>query len=342
VHAYPGLEHRLFHNLGNGRFEDVTKAAGISNHLGRGLALTVGDYDQDRDPDIFVANDETPNFLWQNQGDGHFREVAALAGFAYTERGLNSAGMGLDIADADGDGTDDLIESDFQGQRKTLYIGSPQGFFTPNAAGKGLGDMTVDHLGFGLGFLDYDLDTWPDVFIANGHVNDDLEQATPSIPYAQTAQLFHNRGGGVFEDVSAQLGPYGRERHVGRGVAFGDYDNDGDPDILIVNNDGPAILLRNDNPHQRHWLGVRCIGQRANRSGLGVRLTVVAGVRSQSRETRSAASYLSANDPRVLFGLGGARKVERLIARWPGGRKQEWTNLTPDRYVTMREGQDPA
>lgn len=341
VHAYPGMEHRLFRNLGGGKFADVTRAAGLAGHTGRGLALTVSDYDRDGDPDLFVSNDETPNFLWQNQGGGRFKEVAAVAGFAYTESGVNSAGMGLDIADADGDGVDDVIESDFQDQRKTLYVGSRQGFFVANAGSKGLGDMPRDHLGFGIGFLDFDLDSWPDVFIANGHVNDDLELATPSIPYAQTAQLFRNTGGGFFEDASPRLGVYGKERRVGRGTAFGDYDNDGDTDILVSNNDGPAVLLRNDNPHTHHWIGIRCIGTRANRSGLGVRVTVEAGGRSQSRETRTVSSYLSASDPRLLFGLGTAARVDRLEVRWPGGGTQEWRGTAADRYLVIREGEEP-
>lgn len=337
VHVYPGLEHRLYHNEGGARFRDVTRAAGMGGRLGRGLAVTVADYDRDGDPDLFVANDETPNFLWQNQGKGKFREIAAASGFAYNEAGLATAGMGLDVADADGDGFDDVIESDFQGQRKTLYVGSAAGFFTPNPNTKGLGDMPVNRLGFGIGFLDFDLDSWPDVFIANGHVNDDFERAKPPIPYAQTAQLFRNMGGGLFADASAQLGDYASVRRVGRGVAFGDYDNDGDPDLLICNNNGPAVLLRNENTHRHHWLGIRCIGSRSNRSGLGVRLTLTAGGRTQSRETRTASSYLSSSDPRVLFGLGAAARVDRLEARWPSGKSRVLQGLDADRYLVLRE-----
>jgi hypothetical protein len=337
VHVYPGMEHRLYHNEGGVRFRDVTRAAGMEGRTGRGLAVTVADYDRDGDPDLFVANDETPNFLWQNQGNGRFREIAAASGFAYNEAGLATAGMGLDVADADGDGFDDVIESDFQGQRKTLYVGSATGFFTPNAGSKGLGDMPVSRLGFGIGFLDFDLDSWPDVFIANGHVNDDFERATPPVPYAQTAQLFRNAGGGVFADASAQLGEYASIRRVGRGVAFGDYDNDGDADLLISNNGGPAELLRNENPHRNHWLGIRCVGSRSNRSGLGVRLTVTAGGRTQTRETRTASSYLSSSDPRLLFGLGSAVRVDRLEARWPNGKVQVLQGLEVDRYLELRE-----
>lgn len=338
VHVYPGLEHRLLRNTGKGHFRDVTRQSGISGKIGRGLAATCGDYDRDGDVDLFVANDESPNFLWQNQGDGRFIEVAAVAGFAYNDAGVATAGMGLDIADADGDGADDVIESDFQGQRKTLYFGSSEGFFVPNAGAKGLGDMPVERLGFGIGFLDFDLDSWPDIFIANGHVNDDLER-TEQIPFAQTAQLFRNQGKGIYEDSSASLGEYASVRRVGRGAAFGDYDNDGDTDILVVNNGQAPALLRNDHPHRHHWLGVRCIGRQSNRSGLGALVTITTRDRTVTREVRTAGSYLSSNDPRVLFGLGAADRVERLTVRWSSGQTQELTHLPVDRYITITEGE---
>lgn len=336
VHAYGEMEHRLFRNLGKGRFTDATKASGIAGTMGRGLAVTCADFDVDGDTDIFVANDESPNFLWQNDGKGHFQEAAAARGFALNDRGLSTAGMGLDVADADGDGSDDVIESDFQFVKKTLYVNDGQGFFTPNGENKGLRDMTLNRLAFGIGFLDYDLDGWPDVFVANGHVSDTMDD--PNAPFRQTAQLFHNDGKAVYSDTSAQLGEYGKTPYLGRGVAFGDYDNDGDTDMVVINNGGPAVLLRNENPHRHHWIGVRCVGTRQNRSGLGVRITVEAGGRSQSRETRTASSYLSSCDPRVLVGLGTADRVEKLTVRWPGGQTQEFVNPPVDRYLTATEG----
>lgn len=338
VHVYPGLEHRYYHNLGGGKFADATRQAGIAGHVARGLAVVCGDYDRDGDPDLFVANDEMPNFLWRNNGHGRFEEVAAASAFAYNERGVPTAGMGLDIADVDGDGDDDVIESDFQGQRKTLYVNDGQGFFTPNGENKGLGDMPRSRLGFGIGFLDFDLDSWPDLFIANGHVNELNDSRNP---YRQTAQLFRNTGGGIYADASDQLGEYGRTPYLGRGVAFGDYDNDGDADLLIANNGDPAVLLRNDTSRQNHWLGIRCVGRRANRSAIGARVTVTAGGRSQSLEVRAARSYLSSSDPRVLFGLGPVTQIERLTVEWPGGGKQEWSALTADRYVTLTQD-DPT
>lgn len=338
VHVYPGLEHRLFRNRGRARFEDVTRRAGLAGTVGRGLAVVCGDYDRDGDADIFVANDETANFLWRNSGSGKFTEAAAEVGFAYNENGIATAGMGLDLADADGNGWDDVIESDFQGQRKTLYIADGQGFFVANAGNKGPGDMTLQRLGFGIGFLDFDLDSWPDIFIANGHVNDEIEKTDPTAPYQQTAQLFRNLGEARFEDASARLGPYGKLPRVGRGTAFGDYDNDGDTDLLIANNGQPAALLRNEDPHRHHWIGLRCVGTKSNRSALGARITITAAGRTQSREVRTTASYLSSNDPRVLFGLGTARQVERLEVRWPSGATQQWEHLSADRYLTLKEG----
>jgi enediyne biosynthesis protein E4 len=342
VHVYPGMEHRLFRNVGKARFKDVTREAGIAGHEGRGLAVVCGDYDRDGDPDIFVANDEMPNLLWRNDGRGRFSDVAAQVGFALNEYGKATAGMGLDIADADGDGFDDVIESDFQGQRKTLYVNDGRGFFSGNPGNKGPGDMTVDRLGFGIGFLDYDLDGWPDLFIANGHVNDDLMKAVPPIPYQQTAQLFHNEGQAVFTDASALLGSYGKTPYVGRGTAFGDYDNDGDTDLLIMNNAGPAVLLRNENAHENHWIGLRCIGSRSNRSGYGALITLHAGGRTRTMEIRSTRSYLSASDPRVVFGLGPAARIDRLTVRWPSGASQEITDPACDRYHTIAEGEAPS
>lgn len=336
VHVYPGLEHRYYRNAGGGRFVDATRTSGIGGHLGRGLAVVCDDYDRDGKPDLFVANDETPNFLWKGLGNGRFEEVAAASGFAYNESGVATAGMGLDVADVDGDGDDDVIESDFQGQRKTLYVGSSQGFFTPNGENKGLGDMPRSRLGFGIGFLDFDLDTWPDVFIANGHVN---EMNDPENPYFQTAQLFRNSGQGVYADASEALGEYGRTPYLGRGVAFGDFDNDGDPDILVGNNGGPVVLLRNDLTHRNHWLGIRCIGKRSNRSAFGARVTVTVQGRKQCLEVRSARSYLSSSDPRLQFGLGSASGIEHLTVEWPGGAKQEWGAQSGDRYLTITEGE---
>ena len=343
VHVYPGLEHRLYRSAGvrggAPRFEDITRKAGIAGHIARGLAIVAGDYDQDGDQDLFVADDETPNFLWNNPGKGRFEDRGVLAGFALNEEGRATAGMGLDLADVDGNGWDDVIESDFHGQRKTLYVADGSGLFTPNAGNKGLGEMPINRLGFGIGFLDFDLDGWLDVFIANGHVNDDMEKAVPPVPYKQTAQLFRNSGGGMFTDATAQLGSYGATPHLGRGTAFGDIDNDGDVDLVVANNGEEPVLLRNDRPAGNHWIGVRFIGKESNRLGIGARVILEAGGRSQTREARTSYSYLSSCDPRLVFGLGGEATVGKLTVVWPSGTRQSFESVRADRYIEITEGQ---
>jgi len=340
AHGYDALEHRLYRNLGNLQFRDATREAGIAGHKGRGLAVVCGDYDQDGDTDILVANDETPNFLWQNTGKGRFLEVAGVVNFAYKIGNLPSAGMGLDLADVDGNGSADVIESDFQGTRKTLYVNEGQGFFTPDGDGKGLLDMPLHRLGFGIGFLDYDRDGWQDIFITNGHVNESEDPSHPGGPLAQTSQLFRNNGDGFYTDASEQLGSYATTYRVGRGAAFGDFDNDGDTDILIANNGQAPALLKNQSVPRNHWLGIRCIGRQSNRSGLHVVATVEAGGKKYVDETRANFSYLSAGDPRVVFGLGRTRRVEKLTLRWPSGTVQEFADPGMDRYWTVVEGEN--
>lgn len=339
IHVYPSMEHRLYRNLDGARFQDVTRSAGIAGKLGRGLAVVAADYDDDGDTDILVANDETANFLWNNDGKGRFTDYASVANFAENGKGAFSAGMGLDVVDVDGNGSQDVIETDFQNVRKTLYINDGHGYFLPDSEGKGLGDMTLQRLGFGIGFLDYDRDGWPDIFMTNGHVNEDGDPNQPGGPLAQTAQLFHNRGRGYFDDATATLGTYARELRVGRGAAFGDFDNDGDTDILVTNNGQAPALLQNEDSSRNHWVGLRCIGKKSNRSGLNVRVTLEAGEQRQVDETRANSSYLSASDPRLLFGLGGRTRVSRLTLRWPSGLTQEFRDLPVDRYWTAVEGE---
>jgi hypothetical protein len=338
VHAYGGMEHRLFRGHGDGKFDDATGTAGIAGKQARGLAVVCGDYDQDGDTDILVANDETPNFLWQNNGKGGFDERGVLAGFAYNERGVSTAGMGLDLADVDGDGSFDVIESDFQNTRKTLYVNDGHGFLTPNADNKGLGDMTLQRLGFGIGFLDYDLDGHADIFIANGHVNEEESGIGAIGALAQTAQLFHNPGDARFTDASKELGAYGATAYVGRGAAFGDLDNDGDTDIVVSNNGQAPVVLLNQRRHTGHWIGLRLIGSRSSRSGLNAVVHLEAGKIKSVDESRAASSYLSSSDPRLVFGLGPERAVDKVRIRWPSGATQELGGLAVDRYHTITEG----
>src|SRR5262249_24262747 len=248
VHLYDGLPSVLYHNNGNGTFTDVSRKSGIASKRGRSLAVVCGDVNDDGLTDIIVANDENPNFLWRNNGNGTFTEAAAEAGVADGQRGATIAGMGLDLVDVDRDGQPDLYESAFQGEEKVLFHRQGPGFFTDRTNAFGIGAVSRSYLSFGVAFLDYDLDGWPDIVVANGHVIDDVHQFNRTILYEQTPLLFHNEGGQRFTDRTPDLGSYAKAFRVGRGVALADFDNDGDVDLLFTNNHQQPALLRNDNP----------------------------------------------------------------------------------------------
>jgi hypothetical protein len=337
VHLYDGLPSILYRNNGDGTFTDVSRKSGIASKQGRSLAVVCGDVDDDGFVDIIVANDENPTFLWRNNGDGTFTEKAAEAGIAYNGSGQTIAGMGLDLVDMDGDGQPDLYESAFQGEEKVLFHRQAPGFFTDRTNAFGLGDPSRPFLTFGVGFFDYDLDGWPDLALANGHVIDDVHQFNKNILYEQTPLLFRNEGGKRFTDRTPDLGAYGKALRVGRGIAFADFDNDGDVDLLFTNNHQEPALLRNENPLRRHWLTVRCVSKHGGRDALGATVTVEAGGMRQMREVRGAYSYLCSNDPRVNFGLGETTRVDLVTVRWPGGKAQTYRNVPADRVLTAVE-----
>lgn len=339
VHLYDGLPSVLYHNNGNGTFTDVSKKSGIASRRGRSLAVVCGDMNDDHLTDIIVANDENPNFVWQNNGDGTFTEAAAELGVAYDRRGQTIAGMGLDLMDADGDGLADLYESSFQGEEKVLFHQESPGYFTDRTNVFGIGNASRSYLTFGVGFLDYDLDGWPDLVLANGHVIDDVHQFNRTILYEQTPLLFHNEGGKRFTDRTSDLGSYSKALRVGRGLAFADIDNDGDLDVLFANNHQEPALLRNENPHRRHWLTVRCVSKQGGRDALGAIVTLEAGGVRQVREVRAAFSYLCSNDSRVNFGLGENTRIDKVTVRWPGGNVQEFPNVPVDQIFSAVENQ---
>jgi hypothetical protein len=339
VHLFDGMADALYHNQGNGQFKYVSESAGIAAKRGRSLAVVCYDADADGHQDILVANDENPNFLWRNNGDGTFREAAAEMGLAYDHRGETIAGMGLDVGDVDRDGKPDVYESGFHSEENILFHGEAPGLFVDRTNAFGIGEISRQYLSFGLGFFDYDLDGWSDLFVTNGHVIDDVHQFNTEISYEQTPLLLRNTGGTQFEDRSSALGGYGREPRVGRGVAFADFDNDGDVDLLVSNNHQRVALLRNDTPPGNHWITVRCIGGPSNRDGLGARVTVEAGNVHWTDEIRVAYSYLCSNDPRITVGLGAVKKIDRISIQWPGGRTEEFANLAPDKHLTVIEGQ---
>ncbi|MDE2845297.1 MAG: CRTAC1 family protein [Gemmatimonadota bacterium] len=337
---YEGAADLLYRNNGDGSFSDVSAEAGIANPDGKGLGVVGGDYDGDGWTDIFVANDLTPDFLYRNNGDGTFTDMALLAGVAYGEDGVARAGMGVDMGDYDRNGSPDIYVTNFSLEPNSLHRNNGNGTFTETTFAAGVGNPTLLFLGFGTAFKDFDHDGWLDLFAANGHVIDNISLFDPTITYAQTNQLFRNEGDGVFTDVSPEAGPPFQVERVHRGAAFGDVDNDGDVDVLVTTVNDIPLLLRNDGTggHSALSLLVATEGVRSNRNGIGARVTVVTDAVRQSREIRSAYSYLAANDLRVHFGLGAYAGADSVIVDWPGGARDVATGVEGGQLITIREG----
>jgi tetratricopeptide (TPR) repeat protein len=341
--TYPGVSSVLYRN-DHGVFTDVTKQAGMHNPAGKTLGVVWVDYDNDGDLDLYVANDGVANFLYQNRGDGTFTDVGVVTGTAYSESGVAEAGMGTDAGDYDNDGDLDICVMNFAFEKNTLYRnnlrrseGSTPGNFTDVSFLCGIGQPTILKLTFGAGFFDYDNDGDLDLFMANGHVLAHVEEVSDAVKRAQTNQLFENVGDGRFEDVSAKAGDGLKVELVSRGAAFGDYDNDGDVDILVTNDGDRLTLLRNEHGNRQHWLAIRVVGTRSHWDGIGTRITVMAGGRRQTREVKYGYSYLSSNDPRVYFGLGVQETVDLVEVRWPSGRVETLKDIPADRFITIRE-----
>ncbi len=332
---YDAQKLTVYRNLGNGRFQDVTAQWGMAGGHGNNLGVAAADFDGDGREDLYVANDGLPADLWHNTGKG-FVNVALASGTAYDREGQPQAGMGIDWADVDGDGRPDLLVTTFQDQAKALYHNEGAGQFRFVSFDVGLGAQTRNRLAFGVICADFDGDGRPDIVFANGHVQDTINRIHPPATYAQSPQCFRNRGDGTFDDVSATCGPAFQKPIVGRGLAVGDYDNDGRPDLLMVDLEGHPLLLHNESP-PTHWLGVRLIGRRSNRDGIGAHLTLTAGTQRQVREVQSGRSYLSACDTRILFGLGSASTLPSLTVHWLSGRVQQVTVPALDRYLTVEE-----
>ena len=335
---------RLFHNKGDGTFEDVTIAAGVDKEFGHGLGIVTADFDGDGWIDIYVANDGDPNQLWINQKNGTFRNDALLAGAAVNRDGQAEAGMGVDAGDFDANGTEDIFVTHLMDETNTLYVNLGKALFEDRTREAGLGMPGRRLTGFGTLFFDYDNDGWLDLLVANGAVQllPELQRKGDPFPLGQSNQLFHNDGKGKFVEVSGQAGAAFQLLEVSRGAAFGDIDNDGDMDVLVTNNNGPARLFLNQTGNRNHWLGLRLVGKEINRDMLGAQVEIVISRGNVLwRRARTDGSYLSANDPRVLVGLGGANHVESVHVHWPDGSIAEWKDPPIDQYTTWKEGTAP-
>ncbi len=332
-----GERDRLFRNNGDGTFADVTETLGIDPDEYYGLGVLWWDHDLDGDPDVYIANDSTPSLLYSNNGDGTFEEVGSITGVAYSADGHAQAGMGVDSADYDNDGWPDLVKTNFSDDVNNLYHNDGDGWFSDLGGEAGYARISVRLLAFGVRLFDYDNDGWLDIYIANGHVNPQMDDHSFGVTYRQRDLLFHNLKSGRFEEVSEKVGLGMTADFVARGLATADYDNDGDLDLLITNLENSPVLLRNDGGNRNHWLQVRLIGSSSNRDGFGARVKVVAGGLTQTAYARAGSSYLSSHDPRLVFGLGAAGQVDLLEVRWPSGKVQTIPRIEGNQEVVVRE-----
>ena len=338
--SYPPQADVFYHNNGNGTFTDSTAQSGFLNvPAAHGLGVAIGDADNDGDADLYVANDQDFNFLFQNRGNGTFEEVGLLSGVSCSDMGKAEAGMGVAFADYDNDGRLDLTVSNFQNETNTLYRNEGDSFFIDTTIPTGIAEHTHRYLGWGIGFFDYDNDGYKDIFVANGHTMDNIAEVDRSTTAPQQNLLFRNLGNGEFADVTAQMGSGLALRKVSRAAAFGDYDNDGDIDILVTNWNQTTDLLRNDGGNLNNWIQVQAIGTKSNKSAIGARIKVVSGELTQYAEVQSSGSYLAFSDPRAHFGLKDANSVDLLEIRWPSGTVDTATNLKVNRRFVAVEGE---
>ncbi|HSS20464.1 MAG TPA: CRTAC1 family protein [Pyrinomonadaceae bacterium] len=338
--SYKGQSPTLYHNRGNGTFENVTQRAGLSDPSCKALGVALLDYNGDGWMDLFVANDTEPNRLYKNNGNGSFTDEAVTSGVAFSEAGTARAGMGVDAGDYDGSGRPGIVIGNFTNESMALYSNDGTGLFTDEASKSGIGKMSAQSLTFAVFFFDYDLDGLLDVFAANGHVSDDISVVQPNVKYAQPPHLFHNKGKKKFEEMTGKLGRALQRSIVGRGAAYGDFDNDGDLDLLITSNNGPARLLRNENANQNDLIRVRTVGTRSNHDGIGAKLTLKTAAAKFTNMVKTGSSYCSQSELPVVFGLGppAEGRVLSLEIMWPSGVKDTITNFKPNESLTVQEG----
>lgn len=343
-HAYPAVHDTFYKNNGDGTFTDISALFRPSDLIPQhGLGVTFGDYDADGDTDLYVANDQDPNFLFQNGGSGNFlpnfSEVALISGVCYNDMGKEEAGMGTDFGDYDNDGWLDLTVSNYQTETNTVYHNHDGTFFTDNTITSGIAEVTHGYLGWGIKFFDYDNDGYQDIFVANGHLMDNITRLEKHVTYPQRNLLFRNLGDGRFANVMSETDGLALEK-VSRGAAIGDYDNDGDLDILVTNCNQRPDLLQNAVGNRNNWIQIQIVGQKSNRSGIGAKIKVVTGAHVQYSEVQSGGSYLSFHDLRAHFGVGEAEQVDLLEIRWLNGHTDRGTHLPVNRRFIAVEGSE--
>jgi hypothetical protein len=336
--AYRGASCWLFHNQGDGTFEDVTAASGIFDSSSKSLGVAMFDYDLDGWPDLFVANDTEPNKLYKNLGNGKFQDAALRAGVAFSEDGRARGGMGVDTGDYDNSGFPSLVVTNFDNEMLGFYRASKGGMYVDQAPRSEIGRRSRRSLGFGCFFFDVDLDGLLDLLVVNGHIEDTVTTVRHDVGYAQPPHLFLNRGAEGFRDVAGEVGGGFANPKVGRGAAFADFDRDGDLDVLITTNHGPAYLYRNDQTSGNRSIRFRLVGTKSNRDAIGAQVRVFHGDQTGSRLVKSGSSYLSQSELALTFGLGKRDKVDRAVLTWPSGRTEEYKNLPARRLWECTEG----
>jgi hypothetical protein len=334
----PGGKNVLFHNRGDGTFQDVSDASGITKASGTyALGVSTLDFDGDGWVDLYVANDSNPSALYRNNKNGTFTDIGTTAGCAFSQDGKAQAGMGVAIGDYDRNGTMDIFKTNFAGDTSTMYANGGKGMCEDRTFASGFG-LNTRWLGWGVGFLDLDSDGWLDLFLANGHVYPEVRQLKTEAGYEQRKVVYRNLRNGRFADITEQLGPPATIPKASRGAAFADFDNDGDVDIAVTNLHDTPDLFRLDQTGERHWITLKLTGTKSNRSAIGSLVRVVTADGEQRQEVRGGGSYYSQNDLRLQFGLGQARAVERVIVRWPNGDEEVWSGLASNKIHTLTEG----
>jgi enediyne biosynthesis protein E4 len=335
---YKGQRIKLYHNNHDGTFTDVSDASGVGKPEAKGMGVVLADFNNDGWPDIAVANDSWPNFLFINKHNGTFEDVSLISGIAASEDGRYEAGMGIDAADVDGDGWQDIYITHLDFELNRLYHNNHDGTFTDDTYGSRIGNKAVLLSGVAMKFMDYDNDGWNDILQLNGAMLDNVALYHGEVSYKEPLLMFRNLGHGQFEKVSESLGPDFMRPIAGRGIATADYDNDGDIDVVTNNRGDYPSLLRNDGGNANHWLTVLLTGTKSNRDGIGASLKLVSEGFVENEQAKGGMSYMSASDPRIHFGLGKRTKIELLEIKWPSGQVDRLTNLAPDQIITVKEG----